>query len=242
MSRINLIINSHWYHDIQMSSTSLNHMIRSKAAPGRDKRSQGMIRTQGVNWTPIIDCTKDDGKTAVQITSDDMVMGAVWALCEISLLVSQPNNSDLSLTVLDNALKWWYKKKGAFREKKISKCVKAKVDEQLAWESPPLWAQKIHEIWPAMEVQVYGAEMGTTTKRTQFQLPWIQPDNWQPNGQMLISSRQKSDWSKPSIRWHLKNATFVIHHSNIIRDNYCRKSGPRQQVLDAHLPKHLLKR
>jgi len=39
MWRINLIINSHQYHNVQASSTSLNHSIRWKAAPGREKRS-----------------------------------------------------------------------------------------------------------------------------------------------------------------------------------------------------------
>ena len=62
-------------------------------------------------------------------------MGAVRALCEFSLLVSQQNYSDLSLTALDDALKQFYRKKGAFREQKMSKSAKAKVDKQLATES-----------------------------------------------------------------------------------------------------------
>jgi len=73
-----------------------------------------MIRTLSVNCAPIPDCSKDDGKTAAETASDGMVMGAVRALCEFSLLVSQQNHSDLSLTAQDNALKQFYKKKGAF--------------------------------------------------------------------------------------------------------------------------------
>jgi len=91
-----------------------------------------MIRTLAVNCAPILDCSKDDGKAVAETASDEMVMGAVWASCEFSLLVSQHNHSDLSLTALDNALKRLYKKKGAFREEKMSKSAKAKVDEQLA--------------------------------------------------------------------------------------------------------------
>jgi len=41
-------------------------------------------------------------------------MKAVWALPEFSLLVSQQNHSDLSLTALDYALKRFYKKNGVF--------------------------------------------------------------------------------------------------------------------------------
>ena len=45
-----------------------------------------------------------------------MVMGALQALCEFSLLVSQQCHSDLSLTAMDDVLKRLYKKKGAFQE------------------------------------------------------------------------------------------------------------------------------
>jgi len=67
-----------------------------------------------------------------------MVIGAMQALCEFSLLASQQNHSDLSLTVLDNALIQLYPKMGAIREQNMSKSAKAKVDEQLAMESHPL--------------------------------------------------------------------------------------------------------
>jgi len=129
-----------------------------------------MIRTLAVNCAPILDCSKDDGKMAAETTSDEMVMGTVWALCEFSLLVNQQNHSDLSLTALDDALKQLYKKKGAFQEQKMSKSAKAKVDEQLARESHQLREQRIHKIHAAMEVLVYEAEKFTTTKPRQFQV------------------------------------------------------------------------
>jgi hypothetical protein len=88
----------------------------------------------------------------------------VWALCEFSLLVSQQNHSDLFLTGLDDALKRFHKKKGAFQQQKISKSAKAQVDALLAWESHQLRDQKIHKISVAMQVQVYGAEKVTTIK------------------------------------------------------------------------------
>jgi len=52
----------------------------------------------------------------------------------------------------------------------MSKSAKAQVDELLARESHQLREQKIHNIRGAMEVQVYGAEKVTTTKRRQFQV------------------------------------------------------------------------
>jgi len=89
-----------------------------------------MIRTVAVNWAPILDCSKNDGKTAVETTSDEMVMGApVWAFCELCALVRQQNHSDLSLVAQDDALKRFYQKRGAFQEQKISKSAKANVDE-----------------------------------------------------------------------------------------------------------------
>jgi len=127
-----------------------------------------MIRTLAVHCAPILDRSQDAGKTAAETASDEMVMGAVRALCEFSLLVSQQNHSDLSLAALDNAQKRFYKKKGAFREQKILKSAKAKVDEQLARESHHLREQKIHKIRAAMKVQLYGAEKVTSSKRRQF--------------------------------------------------------------------------
>jgi hypothetical protein len=44
------------------------------------------------------------------------------------------------------------------------------VDDLLAMESNLLREQRIHKIRAAMEALVYGAEMGSTTKRRQFQL------------------------------------------------------------------------
>jgi hypothetical protein len=76
-----------------------------KSSSWQGKEIWGMIRTQAVNCAPIHYGSKDDGKTPAETTSDAMVMGAVQALCEVTLLVSQQNHSDLSLTALDDALK-----------------------------------------------------------------------------------------------------------------------------------------
>jgi len=73
-----------------------------------------MIRTLAVNCAPILVCSKDDRKTAAETASDEMVMGAVRALCEFSPLVSQQNHSDVSLNALDYALKRFYQKTGIF--------------------------------------------------------------------------------------------------------------------------------
>jgi hypothetical protein len=70
---------------------------------------RGIIRTRAVNCAPMLDCSQDAWITAAETASDVMVMGAVRALCEYSLLVSQQNHSDLSLAALDDALKRSYK-------------------------------------------------------------------------------------------------------------------------------------
>jgi len=84
-----------------------------------------MIRTLAVNCAPILDCPKDDRKTVSENAFDEMVMGAVWPLCQFSIVVSQENHSDLSLKALDNTLKQFYQMKRIFREQKTSKSAKA---------------------------------------------------------------------------------------------------------------------
>jgi hypothetical protein len=73
-----------------------------------------MIRILAGNRADILDCSKDHGITPAETASDEMVMRAVQAFCEFSLLVRQQNHPDLSLTALDDALKRSYTKKGAF--------------------------------------------------------------------------------------------------------------------------------
>jgi len=60
--------------------------------------------------------------------------------------------------------------KGIFRDQKMLKSAKAKVDVLLAMESHQLRKQKIHTIRAAMEALVYGAEKVSTTKRRQLQV------------------------------------------------------------------------
>jgi len=91
-----------------------------------------MIRTLAVKCTPILDWSKYDRKTVADKASHEIVMGAVWALCQFSLFVSQQNHSDLSLKALDDALKRFYQKMGIFRDEKMSKSAKAKLDNLLA--------------------------------------------------------------------------------------------------------------
>ena len=141
-----------------------------KTGTWQGKDIHGMIRTLAVNCAPIIDCSNDDGKTAAEIAFEEMVMGAVRALCELSLLVSQENHSDLSLTALEDALKGFNQKKGIFREQKLSKSAKVKVDALLATESHQLREQMIHKIRASMEALVYGAEKVSKPKRRQFQV------------------------------------------------------------------------
>jgi len=102
--------------------------------------------------------------------SEEIVMEAVWALCEFSLLVTQQNPLDRSLNALDDALKRFHQKKAIFREQKMLKSGMAKVDDLLAWESHLFHEQIIHKICAAMDALVYGAEMVSTTKCGQFQL------------------------------------------------------------------------
>ena len=155
------------YPGLQHFAKTFNSLKRSS---WQGEQIRGMIRTLAVNGAPIHVCSKDDGKTAAETVSDEMVMGAVRALCEFSLLVSQQNHSDLSLKALDDALKRFYQVKGIFQEQKMSKSVKPKVDDLVAIESYQLREQQIHKIRAAMEALVFGAEKVSSTKGRHFQV------------------------------------------------------------------------
>jgi len=129
-----------------------------------------MIRTLAVDCAPIRVCSTENEKTAAETASDEMVMRAVRALCEFSLLVSQQSHSDLSLKALDDALKRFYQRRCIFQDQKMSKSAKAQVDDLSARESHELCEQKIHMIRAAREAVVYGAEKVSSTKRRQFQV------------------------------------------------------------------------
>jgi len=132
-----------------------------------------MIRLLAGNCIPILDCSNDDGKTVAENVSDERVMGAVWALCEFCLLVSQQNYSDLSLKELEDAFKQCYQRKGISPEQKMSNSAKATVHDLLPRESQQLCEQQIHKICAAMEVPVYGAENISTAKHRQIKVHLI---------------------------------------------------------------------
>jgi len=217
------------YPGLQRFSTSFDSMNSSS---WQGKEIRGMIRTLSVNCTPILDCSKDDGKTAAETASDEMVMGAVRALCEFSLLVSQQNHSDLSLTALDDELKRFYKKKGAFRNQKMLKSAKAKVDEQLATESHQLREQMIHTIRAAMEVQVYRAEKVTTSKRRQFQVrlnraqqaatKWSEADR-----QRAIERLEREIHQMTPVKRKLFDKLFQHHEQQLLQEVGTKATGPR---------------
>jgi len=95
----------------------------------------GMIRTLALNRAPFLACSKDDGNTVVDTASDEIILAAVRALCDFSVLFSQQNRLDISLKELDNALKRWYQRKRIFQEQKMSNSAKTKKEDQLATES-----------------------------------------------------------------------------------------------------------
>ena len=139
------------YLGLQQFAEPFNSM---KCRYWQGKESCGIIRTLVVNCTLISDFSKDDRKTAAETPSDEMVLGAVWVLCEFSLLVNKQNHPNLSLTTLDNALKRFYKENSAFLEQKMLKSAKGKLDELLARESHWIQEYMIHTIRAPMEVQM----------------------------------------------------------------------------------------
>ena len=194
----------------------------------------GIIRTLAVNCAPNLDCSKDDGKTAVENASDEMVLGAVRASCQFYLLVSQQNNSDLSIKALDDALKRLYQKKGIFREQKMSKSSKAIVDDLLATESHQLRKQWIHKIRAAMEALVFGAETVSTTKRTQFQVhlnrarqaatAWSDAER-----QKAIEQLERAIHHVTPAKRKVFDKLFQCHEQQLLPDVGTKPTGPRSK-------------
>jgi len=171
----------------------------------------------------------------VETVSDEMVMGAVRALREFSLLVSQQNHSDLSLEALDDAPKRFYKKKGAFRDQTISKSAKAKVDDLLAKESHLLSEQKIHKIRAALEAVVYGAEKVSTTKRRQFQVrlnrarqaatTWSDADH-----QKAIEQSEQEIYQVTPAKRKRFDKLFERHERHLLQEVGTKATGPRSKL------------
>jgi len=203
-----------------------------KSSTWQGKVIRGMIRTLAVNCAPILGCSKDDGKTAVETATDEMVMGAVQTFCECCPLVSQQNHSDLSLNALDDALKRFYHKKGISREQKMSKSVKATVDDLLARESYLLREQMIHKIRAAMEALVYGADMVSTTKCRQFQVrlngarqaatTWSDADR-----QNAIKRLECEIHQVTPAKCKLFDTLFQHHQRQLLQEVGTKATGPR---------------
>jgi hypothetical protein len=158
-----------------------------------------MIRTQAVNCAPILVCSKDEGKTALETASNEMVIGALRALCVFSLLVNQQNHLDLSLKALDDALKQFYKKTGIFRQQKMLKFANANADDLLARESHLLREQKIRKIRAPMEAVVYGAEKLSTTKCRKLQM------------RLNIARQAATTWSDADRQKVIERLEWEIH-------------------------------
>jgi len=185
-----------------------------------------------MNCAPILDCSKDDGKTAAENASDEMVMGGVWALCEFSLLVSQQNHSGLSLKALDDALKRFYQKKDILWEQRMSKCANAKVGDLLAMESHQLRKQKIHKIRAVMEALVYGAEMVSKTKLWHFQVllnrAWQAATTWSDaDRQKAIEQLEREMHQVTPAKLKLFDKLFQLHERQLLNEVGTKANSPR---------------
>jgi len=163
-----------------------------------------------------------------------MVIGAMWASCELSLLVSQYNHSDLSLKALDDALKWFYQKKGIFWEQKMSKSAKDKVDDLWAMESHQLCEQKISKICAAMKSLVYGAEKIWTTKSGEFQLPLNRARQAattcsDADGQKVIERFAREIHQVIPTKCKLFDKWFQCHERPLLQEVRTRATSPRSK-------------
>jgi len=77
-----------------------------------------MIGTLVIKCDVALDSTMDNENIAVEIASNELVMGAVPALCEFSPHVSQENHSDISLKAQNDALMQFTRRRVLFNNRK----------------------------------------------------------------------------------------------------------------------------
>ena len=191
-----------------------------------------MTRTLAVNCVPILVWSKNDGKTAAETASDEMVMGAVRALGDFSLLVSQQNHLDQSLNSLDDALKQFYQKKGIFREQEMSKSANAKLDDMLATESHLLHQEMIHKICAAKEALMYGADKVSTSKRRQFQVRLNRAQQAattcsDADDQKAIERLEREIHQVTPAKRKLFDKCFQYYERQLLREAWTKATGPR---------------
>jgi len=217
------------YLGLQRFSESFDEMTNNL---WQGKEIWGIIRTLAVDWAPIVDCSKDDGKTAAETASDNMVLGPVRALCESSRIVSQQDHSDRSLTALYDALKWFYKKKGTFLVQKISKsamanCMNSCQENPISYDNKRFIISMLRWMFRCTPLKWLHE-----TGEGKFRCARTEPDKRQPCGQMLTGRVQTSDWSAKSITWHLSNARcsindFQYDEQQLLQDLGTKPTCPR---------------
>jgi len=116
----------------------------------------------------------------------------------------------------------------------MSKSAKAKVDELLAREFHHLRERKIHKIPATMEVQLYGAEKVTTSKRNQFQVRlkrarqaatiWSDADR-----QMTIERLEREMHQWTPVRRKLFDKVFQHHERQLLQEVGTKATGPRRR-------------
>jgi len=114
---------------------------------------------------------------------------------------------------------------------------------RICWQENPISYENKRFIKSVLQwrLSCTGLKCSLQQNKGNFRCSWIEPEKRKPYGHMLIGKGQLSDWSMKSSRWHLRNSSFSINYSNNMSDNYCKKSGLRQLVLEAYWLKNLLK-
>jgi len=137
---------------------------------------------------------------------------------------------DLCLKALDNAFKWCYQTMSIFREEKMLKSAKAKVDDPMARESYQLCQQMICKICTATEALGYGAERFPQQNVGNFMCAWTEPNKQQPLGQMLTIRRQMSNWRMTPVKRKLFDKLFQCHGRQLLQEVRTKATGPKSIV------------
>jgi len=241
MWRMNLIIDSHQYHDTQASSPSLNHFIRCKEAPGRETRSG--VWSEHRQWI------------ALQFLTAERITGKLHQNQPLMNLYREQSGHDVnSLYLLTNQVNLIYPSQlltmhgSNFTSCRVPfgnrKCRSRRRQKWMdSWHENPISYKTDRFIKSVLQYNFRCERLKRLLQQNEgnFRCARMEPDKWQPNRQMLLGRGRKSDWSAISIRWHLWNVNFSINFSNIMSDNHCKNYGLKWSVPEEHLPKNLLK-
>lgn len=174
-----------WYPITQYLSELFNS---SKTDTSQGNAISGIVRTVAANCTLIVVSSTEDANNAAGTASDNILLGAVQALCKYFLHFNKHNHSALFLAALDITLKQFIECRTFYRVENIEVC-KCENKDTVGNRIPSVQELKIPNSGAAIEVFENVAENLSTTKHIQFEIYLYMPQ--QPASQWSCTDSER---------------------------------------------------